>query len=108
MKEILAYSNSARPLRADEGQVFINITTQEMFIFHDGYWRPFVAEPVTDAKTMEFPKITPSTPEEVLCEECKVEVEEKVEEPAPVEENVEEAPKPKKTSKKKTTKKAEK
>lgn len=85
MRPILAYSNSARPLRGDEGQVFINVTTQEKFIIRDGYWRPLV-----DA--------TPSTPEQVLSEPSTPKEEAEPEKPTPK----------KKTTKKKSTKKEEK
>lgn len=38
MRPILAYSDNARPAEADEGQVFINITTQKQFTFKKGKW----------------------------------------------------------------------
>ena len=96
MKEILAYSNSARPSKAEEGQLFINVRTGETFVFKEDKWHPI--EPVIPTSEK-----TPSTPKEKLVPEPIVETEE----PAPVEEKVEEAPKPKKKApaKKKSTKK---
>ena len=83
MRPILAYSSTALPPEADEGQVFINVTTEEQFIFRQGQWQPCL---------VPLPVHTPSTPEKVLSEP-----------PIPKEEVVLHTPK-KKTSKKKETK----
>lgn len=50
MKPILAYSDIARPKTADEGQEFINITTQKRYIFKDGSWHIYTEPPKKRSK----------------------------------------------------------
>lgn len=102
----MKYSNlfMDKNLKAEEGDVFEELSTSTIFIYHDGRWLPFLPE--RESKVMVFPEFTPSTPEKELSAAPIGDTEGA--EPAPVEEKVEEAPKPKKkasTSKKKSTKK---
>lgn len=97
MRPILAYANTALPAEADEGQVFINVTTEEQFIFRQGAWLPCL---------VPLPIHTPSTPEKVLSEPSTPKEEtvlntSKEETVLHTEENTKPAPK-KKTTKKET------
>ena len=60
MRTLLAYSNIARPETADEGQEFINIKTQERFVFKDGEWHVYGETPSTPKQVLS----EPSTPKE--------------------------------------------